>query len=329
MFPCRIGVILAVLVVLAGCARGTSSDDAGMRAWVDERGQVRYRDVPDDKPEREETSAAQEQEEDATGSDGDEAAPSDPVYNLENFPAAEEATEEDEELYYTWRDAEGRVHNTPYSLSEEKIARVSRPESSEPRQKASSARVTRSDDVTGPDYNPSTEAKRILGLNGAAGRLNVFSENCCSELPRLETFQLTRDRGVGINLKEDDAIHRFSTGRSRFAVLRLPESESGRLLRLRSFIRDGAFLPNLVFLDADFQPVRLVTDITFDFSPETWSRYAFLEAFVPIGEQADERWVVIFTRDQDLKGTTTITDGAGDSTIVDHSPTGSLKLTIP
>ncbi|WP_166646067.1 MalM family protein [Halospina denitrificans] len=295
-----------------------------MRTWVDERGQVRYSPLPEKKPEREEKSP---ETQDTAGNEGKEKPPSHPVYNLENFPAADEVAQEDEELYYTWRDAEGRVHNTPYSLSEEKIARVSRPEKEE--KTASNARVTRKDDADAPDYNPSAEAKRILGLEGAAGRLERFAGNCCSELPRIETFPLTADQGVGIRLKADSAIHRFSTGKSRFALIRLPRTDTEGLLRVQSFVRDGAFLPNLVFLDANFEPVRLVTDIAFDFSPETWSRYGFLEAFVPLREEAGERWLVIFTRERDLKGTTTITDGADGTTIVDHSPTGSLQVTIP
>jgi len=320
----RIGAVLMALLILAGCARETSPDEAGMRAWVDERGQVRYSPLPDKNPERAEKSP---EAQDAARNGGEEKPPSHPVYNLENFPAADKAAKEDEELYYTWRDAEGQVHNTPYSLSEEKIARVSRPEKEQ--KTASSARVTRKDDADAPDYDPSAEAKRILGLDDGGGRLEVFADNCCSSLPQMESFQLMPDQAVWARLNEDSAIHRFSTGASRFALIRLPADEADSLLRVRTFIRDGAFLPNLIFLDENFEPVRLVTDIAFDFSPETWSRYAFLEAFVPLAGHSGERWLVIFTRERDLNGTTTITDGAGDTTVVDHSPTGSLDVTIP
>ena len=327
MFASRIGAVLAALLILAGCARDTSPDEAGMRAWVDERGQVRYSPIPGKKPEDEEPAPDSRDAAQGNGDNGDgKEQPSDPVYNLENFPPADEATDQDEELYYTWRDAEGRVYNTPYSLSEEKIARVSRPEK---QRAASSARVTRKGDQDAPDYNPSAEAKQVLGLDESAGRLELFAADCCSELPRLETFRLTPDQGVGIRLRKDDVTHRFSTGTSRFALIRLPQEAGNSLMRLRSFVRDGAFLPNLVFLDANFEPVRLVTDIAFDFSPETWSRYAFLEAFVSLGVEPGERWAVVFTRERDLGGTTSITGEDGTTTIVDHSPTGSLEITIP
>jgi len=52
----RIGAVLMALLILAGCARETSPDEAGMRAWVDERGQVRYSPLPDKNPERAEKS---------------------------------------------------------------------------------------------------------------------------------------------------------------------------------------------------------------------------------------------------------------------------------
>ena len=322
MFVSRVGAFLAVLVLLAGCAGGSSPDEAGMRAWVDERGQVRYTPVPGKRTEEDKSSGAEGQ----AGSQDEASSPADPVYNLENFPPADEATEQDEELYYTWRDAEGRVHNTPYSLSEEKIARVSRPDSGPT---VSSARVTTKGDEAVAGYNPSEEAKRILGLDAAPGRLDAFADNCCSGLPRLETYQLTPERGVGIQLEEDSAVHRFSTGASRFALIQLSGKTEDALVRVRSFVRDGAFMPNLAFLNADFEPVRLVTDITFDFTPETWSRYAYLEAFIPLDQQPSEQWAVVFTRERDLAGTTRITNEAGRTTVVKHSPTGSLEITIP
>lgn len=320
----RIGGILAVLVIVAGCARGPSDpDEQGMRTWVDERGQVQYTPVSGKKDGREDSeddagdSAEGEAEEGGTASH--------PVYNLENFPDAEEASGEDEELYYTWRDAEGRVHNTPYDLSEEKISRISRPQESP---KASGARITRKGDPAPPDYNPSAEARKILGLDSAGGRLETFSRNCCSGLARIETDELTADDGVGVRLREDSPVHRFSSGKSRFALIRLPEADSDAMLRVRSFVRDGVFLPSLVFLDRNLEPVRLVTDITFDYSPETWSRYGFMEALIPLESDAGERWLVVFTRESDMETTTTVSGERGNRTRIEHSPTGSLELVL-
>lgn len=307
---------LIILLVVAGCT-GQSPRESGMRAYVDERGQVRYAEVPESEQSREEKDTGED-------SDSDGAEP-DTIYTLENFPDASEKVPQDESLYYTWRDAEGQVHNTPYDYSEESLGRAP---ASENRQQASTARVTERGGAGSAPYDRDSGAAAILGLDGAGNRLDAFAESCCSDLPRFHTLKLEKDRGVDVSLTEDDEPESFSTGSSRFALVRLPETGPGRLLRVCSYVREGVFLPNLAFLNADFEPVRLVTDIVFDYSPETWRRYGYLEAFIPLRGRDQERWVLVFTREKDVESATTVEGDRDRSTRLQHKPTGSFQLYV-
>lgn len=319
-------LVLVAALLIAGCTSSGSSSDAsgGMRAWVDERGQVRYSPAPagasgqsDDRDETAEPDEAQ-----SAASD----APIHPVFNLQDFPDAGDQRSEPERLFYSWRDAEGRVFNTPYLYEEEAMGRVMR----EPEEKrASEARVITSKAVTAPGFRGDSEAAALLGLgSGSENRLDAFAERCCQGLPRLNYHELKAERSLSINLGEEAGTHRFASGESRFALIRLPEDPAGSLLRVRSFIRDdGFFFPNAVFLDGRFRPLRLVTDLVMTYSPETWRRYGYMEARISLRAGAGERWVVLFTRSADLENGTEV-GGEGRRTRLTHQPGGSLALRL-
>ncbi|WP_077531508.1 MalM family protein [Vreelandella utahensis] len=325
----RLALALLVLVVLvtAGCASGTADGSkGGMRAWADERGQVRYTTAS-----RESSDASGEaggKEESATSKVSRAGEPSHPEFNLEQYPDAgdQDSSRETEELFYSWRDAQGRVHNTPYLYGEEALGRVMRePEAA----KVSEARVTTSGASAAPGFRQDSEAAAILGVGEGSGtRLDVFSQQCCGDLPRLDYQQLERERTLPVSLGDGADVFRFNTGASRFALVRLPPEPEQSLLRIRSFIRDGGFfLPNAVFLDGGFRPVRMVTDIVMEYSAETWRRYGHMEARLAIKPDSGERWLVLFTRSEDLESATRVGQ-EGQRLRLTHEPVGSLSLRL-
>lgn len=321
---------MAVLtaLVIGGCASGGSSETPdGMRAWVDERGQVRY------SPASPDTSGqgGGKGEDEGTEPDGKQDAasdePSHPLFNLQNFPEAGNQSQEQERLFYSWRDSEGRVFNTPYLYEEESMGRVmDEPETT----RASEARVTTAGATPAPGFRGDSEAAALMGLGeGSENRLETFAEHCCQGLPRLEYHQLQAARSLSLDLGEEATSHRFASGESRFALIRLPEGDSNRsLLRVRSFIRDnGFFVPSAVFLDGQFQPLRLVTDLVLEHSPETWRSYGHMEARIALRPDAGERWVVLFTQSSDLE-TSTEVDGEEGRSRLTHRARGSLALSL-
>ena len=325
--PLRLALLVLVALITAGCASGAADGTkGGMRAWVDERGQVRYTPASEEAPDTS-GDAGEGADSGRTETAGTEGA-SHPEFNLEQYPDAgeQDSGRESGELFYSWRDAQGRVHNTPYLYGEEALGQVMR----EPEPvRASEARVTTSGAAAAPGFRRNSEAAAILGVGEGSGtRLDVFAQHCCRDLPRLDYHRLERERTLSVSLGDGAGVYRFATGESRFALVRLPPEPERSLLRIRSFIRDGGFfLPNAVFLDGGFRPVRMVTDIVMEYSPETWRRYGQLEARLAIRPDSGERWLVVFTRSEDLESTTGVGQ-EGQRRRLTHEPTGSLSLRL-
>lgn len=311
---------------MVGCASSGSGDsDRGMQAWVDEQGQVRYREAPDDESDGSDSEGRGEDQ----GADPDTdktTGERHPEFNLDQYPAAEDRQREQEKLFYSWRDAEGRTFNTPYLYEEESMGRVMREH--EP-SKASEARVTTSGGVAAPGFRADSEAANLLGLGAdAENRLDAFAENCCQSLPRLDYRRLERETTLSISLDESTTAHRFETGESRFALVRLPEDPEQSLVRIRSFIREnGFFVPNAVFLDGKFRPVRLVTDLVLEHTQETWRHYGYMEARIALRPGSGERWVALFSRPEDIRTSTEVGE-EGRRARLTHEPRGSLALRL-
>jgi hypothetical protein len=85
--------------------------------------------------------------------------------------------------------------------------------------------------------------------------------------------------------------------------------------RLRSYDHNGLVIPSLAFLDQDLRPIRLVTDLVMDYSPETWRRRGYLEAWVPVFPGRGERWLMLYTREQDLQAQTVVETKQGPKAI--------------
>jgi hypothetical protein len=97
------------------------------------------------------------------------------------------------------------------------------------------------------------------------------------------------------------------------------------ILRLRSFHRKGVLVPSVAFLDDDFKPLRLVTDLVAEYVPESWSRHGYLRSFIPVFPSRGERWLLIYTTTSDLEGQTVIDTRYGPRSI-QHQPFGELGL---
>ena len=317
-------VLLAALLLVVGCATGSGDAPNGMRAWVDERGQIRYSAAPAANPGQTDDGSGSSESAEERQAEADD--PTHPIFNLRNFPDAGDQAQETEHLFYSWRDAQGRVFNTPYRYEEESMGRVMRDPESE---RASVARVTVSGAVEAPGFRRDSRAASVLGLGkDSRNRLDAVADHCCGGLPRLDYYKLKPERSVSVRLDGEAAVHRFVSGESRFALARLPEDATRSLLRVRSFIRRrGFFVPNAVFLDGRFQPVRLVTDLVLEYNPETWRRYGSMEARLALRPDSGERWVVLFTRPADLEASTEV-GGEGRRTRLTHSPEGSLALRL-
>ncbi|EON92877.1 hypothetical protein MARLIPOL_08989 [Marinobacter lipolyticus SM19] len=322
--------VTMALAALVGCQADGSSPSSreGYFTWVDDKGRVQHsRIIRESEPESEQPSRDKARSEQSASADDSE-------FNLENYPDGNELERRgyvrpgEPQPYFTWQDAEGNIRTSYYqpdTRSEVEKGRIRPPVKLTPasiyHRSAYSAPVTKRE---GGD----PDAFAILGIDDAGdGFLKRWAGNCCEDFGRGDVEVWRSDREFGVTLDDSSPVHDFMTGRSPYRLIRLPAGAEKRdfILRLRSFANDGLFVPSIAFLDTSMKPVRIVTDLVAEYVPETWHRHGYLEAFIPVFPGHGERWMVIFTRDEDLQGQTVVEDKRGPRAI-HHSLRGELGL---
>src|SRR5690554_1575539 len=315
-------VCLILGAMLSGCQIGgsTVSNKEGYCSWVDDQGRVRYSPIVEKPAEEPPVSEP---------ASGDE-------FTAANYPDAEElrrkgyVREGDEQPYYTWRDADGTVRNTYYqpdTRTDEEKGLIAPPPGATP------ATVYRAGDTlieTDPVAGHDPEAFAILGIAEVDNDfLSRFSETCCETLDTQDHERWQENREFGVYLKKSSPTHSFLTGESPYQLISLPQGgqAEGQMFRLRSYASEGVVVPSVLFLDDTLSPVRLVTDLVSDFVPENWHRRGYLEARIPVASTGAERWMLVFTRNEDLEGQTVIETRRGPRKIP-HVSTGEMGLNM-
>lgn len=365
-FQCLLhaGVLLAAVGLLAGCQTGGSgaSERTEYFTWVDDQGRVRHSPI---QRERIEDVAAARKDQPARQADEPSPAESgepggteveEPVtrrldpedeYTLENYPDGDQLEKDgyvrpgDPQPYFTWRDAEGNIrvsYYRPDTRSEVEKGRVKPPIELTP---ASVHSAGNGESAQPYRDQADPEALAILGIEtSGVSYFEEWSAMCCSHLSLAGLQDWIAGREFRLLVDEDSPLHDFATGRSHYRLVRLPDGEQARdfVIRLRSFAmalstkraadgaKDGLFVPSVAFLDSQLQPIRIVTDLVADFTPESWHRHGYLEAHIPVFPNQGERWMVLFTTEEDQQGQTVVEDRRGPKAIR-HSPTGVLSLT--
>lgn len=347
-----IAMIWGLATLLGGCQVGgsTVSEREGYYTWVDEQGRVRYSPIvttsdqtPAEGPalnaprggqsETPESSTAEAPTTEAGMAGLSEGVETE--FTLENYPDANELAKDgyvrpgERQPYFTWRDAQGNVRVSyfrPDTRSDEEKGLVPPPIELTP------ASVYHS----GSDLKPvqstnqgNLDAYAVLGIEVGGDYFERFREFCCLGLETRGAVEWQQGREFGVNVTDQSPTHNFLTGTSPYQMIDLASvaKRPDFIMRLRSYARNGVFVPSLAFLDRDFEPVRLVTDLVTPYEPETWSRRGFLEAWVPVFPGQGERWVVLYTRSSDLAGQTVIETGAGKKPkVIAHVAQGEVGL---
>ena len=333
------GLLLLFLAVsvLAGCQFGGGKSHVAERegyfTWVDEEGRVRYTRIPES--EAPEKNPQKVEPSDTAANDPFLAStpPSEDDFNPENYPDGEALADKgfvrdgQRQPYFTWLDAEGNVRVSYYTpdLDSQNTGARSSPINLTPASvHLPSQSVGKVEPVEGYDPN----AFAILGIEQKpASEFGEFVEYCCEGLANKDYQNWIEGSEFGVQMDDDTPRHRFSSGESAFQLIALPLSvaNSGFVMRLRAYDHHGVFVPSLAFLDREFQVVRMVTDLVMDYTPENWHRRGYLEAWVPAFPGQGERWLVIFTRSQDVQAQTVISTNSGPQAIP-HTGTGELGI---
>jgi hypothetical protein len=338
-------VIPLLMVFLSGCQLPGGKPSGAKESyftWVDEQGQVRQTVIPEQASAAEEDESSRsiessKQSDKQSGGSETPAGADHAEFNLENFPDGNALAERgyirpgDPEPYFTWRDAQGNVRVSYYQPDTRTAVEKG---DIKPPLKLTEASIYQ---ASGDRRNTSLPggadplAAAVLGFDDSeAPFFERWTNACCATLDRSDHYVWDTGREFGVDVDETSVTHGFITGNSHYRLVRLPGDTEARdfILRLRSFDQKGLFVPSVAFLDDEFEPVRLLTDLVAEFVPESWRQLGYLRSYIPVFPSRGERWLLIYTTPDDIKGQTVIETRYGPRAI-EHQPTGKLGLVSP
>lgn len=320
--------------VLAGCQVGgsTVSQREGYFTWVDEQGRVRYSPIIE--ADEQSSASAPGSKSQSQTQEHEQGQDQYSEYTLENYPDADQLAKDgyvrpgERQPYFTWRDSEGNVRVSYYRPDvRSDVEKGLAPPPIEITQASvyyPAPELTPTEPVEG--YDP--QAFEVLGVEHDPGSFfDRFASTCCRGLETEGHAEWQQGREFGVDIEESSPTYQFVTGESPYQLVALSSviTRPDFVMRLRSFARDGVFVPSLAFLDRNFQPLRLVTDLVSRYEPENWHRRGFLEAWVPVFPDQGERWILVFTRHEDLL-TQEVIEGNGGPRAIPHVNQGELGL---
>lgn len=305
--------------------------------WVDEQGVVRHTLIPQTAPSKPSSDqvlgTGKETPELVKKLAGSKPAEAEPVEELDpnDYIDAGELQRRgyvrpgQDARFYTWVDHQGMIHNSPYPPAAEDVAVTAKVEKNlspflqvERFQHQAPVESGQVDDF----------ARRLFKLDQPPqGRLGMLRERCCSELSTTEVVEIDLDDGSTIEFDGEREPHPFVTGDSVYQLVRLPASQHEYLLNIRSFVKSEVFYPALLFLNQRFEPHRLVTQALYDFKPENWFRYGYLEGWVKVEPQHEDAYLLVLTLEEDLNRHSLVTRKKRE-VAVKHSQKGLLHISV-
>ena len=260
-------------------------------------------------------------------------APKQEDYSIDSYVDAAELQrkgfirESDGAPFYVWTDINGVVHSSPYpsSASVETSSAPSKAPKISPFLHEERISAALAPQLQGMDEF----ARKLFKLDGPSeGMLAMLAANCCQWLNPAEAGELDIEEGYLIKFSDGQEQHGFVTGRSAYQLVRLPDKRTDYMLRLRSFVNRDVLYPSLVLLDKDLNPVRMVRRALYDFEPENWFRYGYLEGWVKIEPRQGDTYLLVMTVAEDMK-TGTWVEHKKKTLELRHVQTGLLHLALP
>jgi hypothetical protein len=176
-------------------------------------------------------------------------------------------------------------------------------------------------------------ALKILGIaetgeESVSSQISEFiGEGCCADLDFEFVSELPLDNEFLVEINRISRKHIFRSGKSAYELVLLPSSPKDYLIRFKTFINDEAFIPTFIYLDSNFVPLRIVTNISTIFTPENWFRYGYLEGVVDakVSSMGEHYMLIVTTRKSVESNTVFVGDNEKD-VVVSHGDFGSIEL---
>lgn len=206
--------------------------------------------------------------------------------------------------FFITRDPDGNENVTFYSPSLAKQAKAER----ELKLEYSKATVYKPGDTDGVyigDLPEGADPIAVQILTAGKGRFenyfDSFSKRCCSDLPKTGVKTIGFGRSEHLRVLEESMPYRFNEGDSRYLIFKLPDSKENFAIQLRAFIKEfgnqdiehGVFYPQIVMLDINLQPLRIIANPVLEFTPESWSNYGFLQGVFEVDRTEDREEVYV------------------------------------
>lgn len=260
--------------------------------------------------------------------------------DADDLEAGKVPTDPSQSPYFIQVDAQGRVTTQAYDPNLEKAFAES--------QRNKKYDFTQATVYTRDQESPENSllkqadpvAKSILFGKSAAAKsyFESFSESCCETLLFDKRNSLEKGLSYFFELNEDDLSYRFKEGDSRYVLLKLPlQSGKNYPLRLRTFIREfkdkairhGVFFPQLITLNKDKQPLRIITGPLLKYFPENWMKYGYLEGVFDIDQTKDQEEVyLLINTSRKITKEASLIELNGKTITIEHMNQGSLEIEI-
>jgi len=238
--------------------------------------------------------------------------------------------------YYSWTDEQGVIRTTPYRPVSKNSQ--SAQQNKQTKKKRVPIQYTIAEEYYRADESVSVEAgsnvddfaKKLFFKE--SGFITSFSSKCCEDLPKTNPYELDFKNSIYIEINKKTENFVFSEGKSPFLLIQLPHHRSNYSLELKSFVKhnsrtgvkNAVFYPQIVFLDEEFEVVRILRNPILEFTPENWYKHGYLKGLFELDVSRGERYLLLSTTRDDLRSKNRIENDK--PLVINHQKTGSFEI---
>lgn len=193
---------------------------------------------------------------------------------------------------------------------------------------------------------PTGEYKAVLDNRDAAIDQLRHAQNCCQNIASFPFTPIPANFDQLLVIDGSTPVFTFDEGKSHFLAFQLPQNSGDLKITLAAQIDQSLFLPKVMMLDSQFRITRVLGSDVFKYEPAKLLNGNRLEGEFTIdrtyiGNPNNESYLVIYTSENKLNETTTITSEAKlmakslavvdpgiKDPVIPHSPWGLVKMTL-
>ena len=169
---------------------------------------------------------------------------------------------------------------------------------------------------------------------------------CCDSFSGLRFTPLDTEGSQFFEIGAKSQAFQFSTGKSLVQGIAIPDDLERATIDLDAVAGPTVFVPTVLILDRDFRVSRAIDSKSFRYTPAGFMEPQRLHGRIhlnrsPGSEMAGEKFLVVFTTDKDLRGSTTmisearlyarsrgLVDPRLPNPVAEHAATGVFRVRV-